>query len=1365
MVVVPTGRLTKAGKPIFKAAPTKSSIKRKVSEKRVQRFSGGKKISDTQRVQLPSGEFVTIASAKALSKAGSKVFIEAQQKEAEIQRLTQEAIKQAGFDIEKITARGENQRTKVAKLIIAEQRARGTEAEALFRQRRIEEQDKLGKLERGAAVLVQFTTAGGRAVAQVQVKPKKVFRRDKITPPTEAKKIRDTLLEPEEDRELSLFGGLIEFTPPRLRTITGDFPTTAEEFAQSLFTKQTQFPKFKLDISLLKEPFDIKKQAKVKPTTAEQFAQSLITKQRQLPKLEFAEEVFDIKKQAKVKPTTAEQFAQSLFTKQRQFPKLEFAEDIFDIKDLAKVKPTTAEEFAQSLITKQKQLQKPPLATDIFDIKDLAKVSPTTAEEFAQSLITKQKQLPKLEFAEDIFDIKDLAKVKPTTAEEFAQSLFTKQKQLPKPKIDISLIEEPFDIKERARVKPTTAEQFQQFLFTKQTQFPKIELDVSLLEEPFDIKQDINITQQLIEPTAKLKLRLATDIFDIKDLAKVFPTTSEEFAQSLITKQRQLPKLEFAKEIFDIKDLAKVKPTTAEEFAQFLITKQKQLPKPPLATEIFDIKEQVKVIPTTSKEFQRFLFGKQKQFPKIEIDVSLAKKPFVISEEPRRVLTKPRIEVFPKVLAEITAEDIKEAFRVSPDFPILFGARVATPRQLLGEPIKAGEFLETKISPLTTRIFRTKELGQQQKSLRTEINKLEGKTDRASVIQRRLLKGELASISIEIGVRKQFGEQPLQTLLLFGGGALFQKGVLATSLIGKPIFKVGTGVLGAVFVGGTALESRLAFEEGGIEEAFGVVGERLAETTAFIGGGTFAARFGVEPKRVKVLKAKEPKGQFAEVLETEGTSAISLERLGLKTDVRTRVARFQRGGQVRQLKTPKDPVKLAKLLEDQNVRFEFRIIDGVAKQVLVRDIPPTTVRPKLKPEPFEILIKDGKIATRVSTQFGDIEVIRDIKDVKLDLKRIIDPTTFKRISGKKGLTILQRDVTFDIDKLSFDFRAEIGGRARITGKVKKVKLPSDIFGLGTQLLPPETVFIPTKPTTTKLPFRPILAVAPIFESPQPIVFPTSLFGDLFRETKRRVRKPIFDITPDIDVRTDIARISGIESISESISKRDVISDIQQIAEQQREGKRILESIVDVDLGLGEVQVSIIDVAQKIKQRQDVALRTDLITEQVKKQKPTQDIGLLLGFPIPKKKKQIKKGKFEGYNAFVKGRKGKQLKVNLRRTLTKKSALSSSARVVDNSIAATGSIKKVETTIPPLDTKDKYFQRNRDKFRTFRIRKGKRIPLKDKFIEKRGKRLDTRGEVLQITAAKKIAEQRKRLAKLDVFGTSRKKKQPRTVRFF
>ena len=70
MAVVPTGRVTAEGKPIFKAAPTPTTIAREVSARRVQTFGpGGRKISDTGRVEVTvQGErkFVTLERAKEL---------------------------------------------------------------------------------------------------------------------------------------------------------------------------------------------------------------------------------------------------------------------------------------------------------------------------------------------------------------------------------------------------------------------------------------------------------------------------------------------------------------------------------------------------------------------------------------------------------------------------------------------------------------------------------------------------------------------------------------------------------------------------------------------------------------------------------------------------------------------------------------------------------------------------------------------------------------------------------------------------------------------------------------------------------------------------------------------------------------------------------------------------------------------------------------------------------------------------------------------------------------------------------------------------------------------------------------------------
>ena len=111
--VEPSGRVTKEGKPIYQAKKTVTDVKREASEQRVQRYSGGKKISDTSKVQLPSGEWTTPEKALAVSKEGSAIVIEAKGK---IERRKQlESTIRARFEREAREARTETERLQAEK--------------------------------------------------------------------------------------------------------------------------------------------------------------------------------------------------------------------------------------------------------------------------------------------------------------------------------------------------------------------------------------------------------------------------------------------------------------------------------------------------------------------------------------------------------------------------------------------------------------------------------------------------------------------------------------------------------------------------------------------------------------------------------------------------------------------------------------------------------------------------------------------------------------------------------------------------------------------------------------------------------------------------------------------------------------------------------------------------------------------------------------------------------------------------------------------------------------------------------------------------------------------------------------------------
>lgn len=81
--VQPSGRYTKTGDIIWEAKPTESDIKSKVAEKRIQKFSGTEKLSDTQRVLVSVGgtkKWVTPERALGLSSEGSSIYKEAESK-------------------------------------------------------------------------------------------------------------------------------------------------------------------------------------------------------------------------------------------------------------------------------------------------------------------------------------------------------------------------------------------------------------------------------------------------------------------------------------------------------------------------------------------------------------------------------------------------------------------------------------------------------------------------------------------------------------------------------------------------------------------------------------------------------------------------------------------------------------------------------------------------------------------------------------------------------------------------------------------------------------------------------------------------------------------------------------------------------------------------------------------------------------------------------------------------------------------------------------------------------------------------------------------------------------------------------------
>lgn len=102
----------------------------------------------------------------------------------------------------------------------------------------------------------------------------------------------------------------------------------------------------------------------------------------------------------------------------------------------------------------------------------------------------------------------------------------------------------------------------------------------------------------------------------------------------------------------------------------------------------------------------------------------------------------------------------------------------------------------------------------------------------------------------------------------------------------------------------------------------------------------------------------------------------------------------------------------------------------------------------------------------------------------------------------------------------------------------------------------------------------------------------------------------------------------------------------------------------------------------------------------------------------------------GFKAFViKGGKKKYLKG----IFPEAEALEKGQNKTLKELRATFGVEKTGINVKPSDTKFKLSS----KFRTFRIRKGEKIPLKNEFIQKRGTRLSSFGEVKEIQLARNL----------------------------
>jgi len=148
---------------------------------------------------------------------------------------------------------------------------------------------------------------------------------------------------------------------------------------------------------------------------------------------------------------------------------------------------------------------------------------------------------------------------------------------------------------------------------------------------------------------------------------------------------------------------------------------------------------------------------------------------------------------------------------------------------------------------------------------------------------------------------------------------------------------------------------------------------------------------------------------------------------------------------------------------------------------------------------------------------------------------------------------------------------------------------------------------------------------------------------------------------------------------------------------------------------------------KQKQRQKQRTATAITTRQRILRRPPL---------LPSKETRLEEKKessifVSGFDVYVK-RRGKWIKVS-REALTRAEAIKTGAGITKQTLAASF---KIVGTKELVEKKDTAFTPSPTIFRSYRVSKGKRIPLGDTWIQKKGKRLGSFGEVSEIQRARK-----------------------------
>ena len=270
-------------------------------------------------------------------------------------------------------------------------------------------------------------------------------------------------------------------------------------------------------------------------------------------------------------------------------------------------------------------------------------------------------------------------------------------------------------------------------------------------------------------------------------------------------------------------------------------------------------------------------------------------------------------------------------------------------------------------------------------------------------------------------------------------------------------------------------------------------------------------------------------------------------------------------------------------------------------------------------------------------------------------------------------------------------------------------------------------------------------------------------GKRYSETLADIKQDnliLFGVTPKLvegKVETLIPKVSASEFQPKVTLKQDIKSDIKQLfkpsvkldtkSDFKLDIKQDVKQDIKQDIKSDIKQLFKTDVTPKMRTSTIQSIKLD--TKQVVKPKPRIDTKLDVKLKESSDQKQTLRDRSEGKSplSFKKEREyyipeakrnNKWVKLS-KEGLSRDSALGRGARAVDNTVAVSFRIKKAKEGNDRII--DNYYKQNKHKFRDYKIRKGVKIPLKDEFIELKGRhRIDTKGEKEGLTLSKYIKQQ-------------------------